>query len=511
MGLGILTLLNAGACADEMGGDGWVPPRAMTDNGGEPASGGMLGGSEGGGGGEGPMTAGKSGGGKGGKGGSGGKAGTGGTTGEGGEGIAGMPDPGGSVCGNGVTEPPLEDCDDGNTVGSDACPANCRLACETCEKTYCKAVRSAEAGKHGWALEAQQTPADLYTNCMNMPGLALGGPAQGVERSELCRNVVDCVRREQCEQFVPDDLNESQTQTTFAFLRCYCDLDVTASDYVSQCTGPGYVPGKCARELQEASELETKAVFGIHFGANGHAFGASNVLLLQCDKKLCLEECYPEHSSGPVAEIGTDIVWQTNAAGESPLGNLIVDAHRAATGTDFGLMFFALGETGFLGDFGSGGLWYDATPGRAADANGRVLESELGHVIFGMNPRPPRVHQYAGNKLVTTQVTGLVLYNILSAFFDQVHVSGLAYTWDASLVANRVTEIRKNGTPIDSASTYALTTNNVAAATIVEAGILEPAAFTETDKNPLEETKKYLKSLPQPVMPPPLDRVIRLN
>jgi hypothetical protein len=333
---------------------------------------------------------------------------------------------------------------------------------------------------------------------------------------------VDCIRRENCAQFVPPDFDAVgatySTAPNYAFMGCYCDLDVTDPNYFNRCANPAeYVAGKCAREIQEAAERDPQegaaAVFSGLTGA-GKPFGVANLLLQGCDKILCTEECYPEASEGAVATIDDDILYLPNAAGESSLGNLIADAYRAATGTAFALVNIAV-----MGSpYAPYGLIFKSAPGRPADEDGRVLESEVRHMLFGMDALSSATNVSGGGNLVTLQVTGQQIYDLLSTApllgtvplkIYGFEVSGLTYSWDGSApVASRVTEVLKDGAPIDKAATYAVTVNDYTAAILPES---YKTGMTTTDKVPSKSVVDYLKAQPQPVVPPELDRVTRVN
>jgi cysteine-rich repeat protein len=513
-----LSLLAASGCSDEVGGDGYEPPR--------PTSGGALpaaGGAEGGAAGDRGTMGGKSG--SGGTSGMGGKGGKGGTGGKGGsvinEGGAAGQTPG-STCGNSHLEDG-EECDDGNTKSGDGCTADCKSGCEVCEKTYCKNVRAQEAGKFNWIAEfSPRSPNDIPTACYDMDGSAQHGPAQGVPRADLCQAMVDCVRREKCAQIVADDYfsptaNKYISSRYYVFMRCFCDRDVTDKTYVTDCSNPApnppsadptqdpphFIAGKCAREIQDASEVDNpgEAFKGLFTG--GMPFGAANLLLQACDTKLCTEECLPAATAGAIAQISGDILQLKSAAGESPLGNLIADSQRAATATDFALV----NEATYKSDYGPLGLFFDAAPGRPADADGRVLESEVRHVLFGMDPVGSAYNEESGGKLVTLSVTGQKLYDLLNTLLGAVQVSGLNYTWDASQPSgSKIVSITMGAAAIDKAATYSVTVNDFFAKSIVGG-----TNIVTTEKNPERELVAYLKAQVQPVAPPPLDRVTRLN
>ncbi len=105
-----------------------------------------------------------------------------------------------------------------------------------------------------------------------------------------------------------------------------------------------------------------------------------------------------------IADAATDISRAQNAAGESPLGNLIADAQRAAMETDFAFM-------------NPGGI-------RADLFAGPVTYGEL----FTVQP--------FGNSLVTMELSGQQIYDLLNQqwvnqpFPRMLQLSGLTYTWD---------------------------------------------------------------------------------
>ena len=512
-GLLLVALFAAGGCSDEVGGDGFVPDRpsagkgGLAANAGAPGEGGVS--AEGGAGGEPIVSGGKAGSSShAGSAGRGGHAGTSTTT-EGGMGG----ETGGPVCGNHVTEPP-EQRDDGNTKSGDGCTADCKADCEVCEKTYCKAVRAHDAGEYNWLVdESLGDKADLFTDCYEMPGNTTSGTASDVPKAELCQAMVDCIRKEKCAQFVPDDLGVGDALTyskgsTYTFAHCYCSYDVasTSPAYLSVCTNadsydeskePNYI-GKCKREIQDASERDDVAIFGGLNTVQTKALGGANSLLQWCDKRLCTEECMPEISVGVVANITADILQTKNPAGESALGDLIADAQRAATGTDFAFV----NDTTFISDYAPLGLIFSAAPGRAADAAGRILESEIRNVVFGIHPT--QINTLGGSRLVTMNLTGQQVYDLLGAHQAEIQVSGLTYTWDASTL--QVTDVKKAGTSIDKVASYSVTVNNVLAGTVVGG-----AAIVTTERSPEQELVNYLKVQPQPISPPTLNRITRAD
>lgn len=500
----LLSLVAFSGCTDEVGGDGWVPPSpttmggsAGTHSGGEGGDDAPMTGGTGGNGGK----AGSSSGGKGGRGGSGGRAGS-GTTDAG----AGGDAPSGPVCGNGTQEEG-EECDDGNTKSGDGCTSNCRSGCEVCEKTHCKEVFEQHV----------PTVANFYGDCFEMPGNATEGKAAGTPRKELCGAVVDCVRKQKCAQFVADDAIEGRA-IQYQFISCFCDRDITEPSYLNKCQvaplGPDpkvedntFIPGECERQFMEASERDSlgEAFNGIAT-AKLKPLGAANLLLLECDRKLCFEECFPEESAGAVAQITDDISATRSDAGESALGALIADAHRASLSTDFAFLDASSIEPEYFAH-PEGGWTFEATEGRSADADGRVLESEVTAALFGVEVRNNSTNLAGGKELVSVELTGQEIYDFLESRLGVVDVSGLTYTWDAAIVppAARITEVRAGNTVLDRAVNYSvamsdkLLTQVTVAKNVVKSG-----------KNPASELLAYLKAQNQPIAPP-APRVTRLN
>ncbi|MGC4091179.1 MAG: bifunctional metallophosphatase/5'-nucleotidase [Polyangiaceae bacterium] len=195
-----------------------------------------------------------------------------------------------------------------------------------------------------------------------------------------------------------------------------------------------------------------------------------------------------------IATFTADITRTQNAAGESSLGNLIADAQRASQGTDFAFM----NPGGIRAD-----LAYAKAPSIAADADGLALWGEL----FTIQP--------FGNSLVRLSMTGQQIYDLLNQQFAVsrfLQISGLTYTWDASLpAASRVVEVLKDGVPIDVTATYSVTANN-----FIAAGGDGFTVFLQGSGNvggavDLDAFIAYVSSLTQPFAPPALGRITRLN
>lgn len=192
----------------------------------------------------------------------------------------------------------------------------------------------------------------------------------------------------------------------------------------------------------------------------------------------------------PIAVIAADMTRSQTSAGESVLGNFIADAQRAATGTAFAFM----NPAGIRADF-----TYAATATIPADSDGQLLWGEL----FTVQP--------FGNSLVTMNLTGQQIYDLLNQQFAvnrMLQISGLTYTWDATLPASsRVVEVRQGGTLIDLATTYSVTVNNFLAAggdgfTVLLGGTNQRGGALD-----LDALVAYLEAAPQSVTAPSLGQI----
>ncbi len=162
-----------------------------------------------------------------------------------------------------------------------------------------------------------------------------------------------------------------------------------------------------------------------------------------------------------------------SAAGESAMGNLIADAQRAATGTEFAFM-------------NPGGIRADL------DA-GQVTWGEL----FTIQP--------FGNSLVTMTLTGDQIYRVLEQqwkgqpFPRVMKTSGFEYTWDpAAPLGARVVEVRKNGVAIDRSATYSVTCNNFMAAGGDNFTVFKEGKNQVGGPIDLDALVTYVQSLAQP-------------
>ena len=155
-----------------------------------------------------------------------------------------------------------------------------------------------------------------------------------------------------------------------------------------------------------------------------------------------------------VGTVTADITRQQNEAGESALGDVIADAHLAATsGIDDGGAVVAF--------MNQGGIREDIRYAASGDEAGGVLT--FGEA-FGVNP--------FGNSLVTMSLTGAQIDDLLEVQFADLEAgtrrvlqvsAGFSYTWDASRpVGSRVdaASITIDGVAINLDRTYRVTVNS---------------------------------------------------
>jgi cysteine-rich repeat protein len=417
---------------------------------------------------------------------------------------------GGAVCGNKIVEPP-EECDDGNTISGDGCSAQCKSHCETCEDKVCS------LGDYDY----NAASGSAYDDCYNAKGNITAGPASGAPRADVCRALVDCVRQQKCGQ-------QLEVGENIQFLRCWCDVDFSRSAKVPPiplCQNSAtFVAGKCASQFQDASEGDGPSAILNQLTRRTAALGAAVALLETCDQRVCVEECLPEYFGDTiVATITQDLTAIPNPAGESQLGDLIADAQRTAAGADAAIVLSAA----LCPDPGPcQTLTFAATADRGTDADGRVLWSEAVAIQDGygdgqLEGAPGSNNNSTGGTLLKATFTGQQLYDALTRGLIGTHplyVSGITYTWDASQpAASGIVEVRKDGVPIDRAATYTVAISNVLGGQPAEASPPVPELTTGSNYvvvpnvSPVILFGQYLSTLPQPILPPTLNRITRMN
>jgi 5'-nucleotidase len=157
-------------------------------------------------------------------------------------------------------------------------------------------------------------------------------------------------------------------------------------------------------------------------------------------------------SNRVVGKITADIGRNASAAGETPLGDVIADAQLAYTKASTGAQIALMNPGGIRSD-----LSFAFSPG--GEAPGDVTYGEC----FSVQP--------FNNLVVTQTITGAVLKDVLeqqftgylgqtSTKFLQVS-AGFSYSYDTTKpLGSRVSNLTLNGTPIDLAASYQVTTND---------------------------------------------------
>jgi len=190
-----------------------------------------------------------------------------------------------------------------------------------------------------------------------------------------------------------------------------------------------------------------------------------------------------------IGSVAMDITRSQNEAGESALGDLVADAQRAAMRTDFAFM-------------NAGGLRADLrpiSPHSPPLQKGTVTYGDL----FAIQP--------FGNRLISMELTGQEVYELLEQQFPphqrlarMLQISGLDYTWDASLQAagHRVAEVRTDGRPIDRSKRYTVTVNSFLAGGGEKFTVLMNGTDQREGAIDLDVLIAYLASSERPVSAP---------
>ncbi|WP_250028528.1 bifunctional metallophosphatase/5'-nucleotidase [Paractinoplanes maris] len=152
-----------------------------------------------------------------------------------------------------------------------------------------------------------------------------------------------------------------------------------------------------------------------------------------------------------VGRITADITRTATPAGESPLGDVIADAQLART-TGAGAQIALMNPGGIRADF-------DAEASAGGEATGEVTYGEA----FTVQP--------FNNLVVTQAFTGAQLKEALEQQFAGYNgqtttkilqvSAGFTYTWSASApLGSKISALALNGTPVDPAASYQVTTND---------------------------------------------------
>jgi 5'-nucleotidase len=187
-----------------------------------------------------------------------------------------------------------------------------------------------------------------------------------------------------------------------------------------------------------------------------------------------------------VGVASTALLRSENAAGESPLGNLIADAQRVVSGAQFSFM-------------NPGGIRADLDAGEVTWGD-----------LFTIQP--------FANDLVSLDLTGAQIDTLLEQQWQGqptriLKISGLTYTWDAARpVGDRVVQILDaSGTPLNPSATYRVTVNSFIAAGGDNFLVLPQGTNRVIGKVDLDALVEYVESLTQPFTIGIEGRITRLN
>jgi 2',3'-cyclic-nucleotide 2'-phosphodiesterase (5'-nucleotidase family) len=203
----------------------------------------------------------------------------------------------------------------------------------------------------------------------------------------------------------------------------------------------------------------------------------ADVTAIVANAKRYLDRVAPQINR-PVATIAATM---RNSGSQHALGNLIADAMRVVGGGDLAIM-------------NSGGVRQSLPAGVATYGT-----------LFEVQP--------FGNKLVRVRVTGQNLWNYFAAAIERAapnfHVSGARLVYHAGATPG-LDSLSVQGRPIEPATIYTVVLNDFSANGGDRLGF-GPMAISTTPANiaDLDAFIAYLSSLPQPVQPPAVDRIIR--
>jgi 5'-nucleotidase len=200
----------------------------------------------------------------------------------------------------------------------------------------------------------------------------------------------------------------------------------------------------------------------------------------------------------PVGAITADLLRAQNAAGESPLGDVLADGQLAAT-TANNAVIAITNPGGIRAD-----VLFPSSP--AGEGNGVVTYGEA----FTVQP--------FSNFMQTITLTGANLKNVLEQQWQPNNIvrilqisSSLHYTWSASApTGSKISNITVNGVPVDPNASYRVSVNNFLAAG--GDGFAELTKGTSLVGGPvdLDAFTAYLTAHPN-LAPPATDRITKVG
>lgn len=179
------------------------------------------------------------------------------------------------------------------------------------------------------------------------------------------------------------------------------------------------------------------------------------------------------------------LVDQETPAGESPLGNLVADAQRAATNAQIAFM----NQGGVRADIDAGEITW-----------GELLS----------------VHPF-GNVLIAMDLTGAQIASALEQQWQsepprRLFVSGLSYVWDPRRTpGSRVVSVRVGADALAPAARYRVVVNSFLAEGGGDFTMFRAGKRQRRGPLDLDALERYIASQPAPLSPPPLGRVQMLS
>ncbi len=183
-----------------------------------------------------------------------------------------------------------------------------------------------------------------------------------------------------------------------------------------------------------------------------------------------------------LGQVTEPLTRKQDNSGESTLGSLTADAHRAAMGTDFAFM----NPGGIRADIDAGDLTWGE--------------------VYTTSP--------FGNSLVSMELTGEQIKEILEQQWNgsyprMLQISGLQYTWNQNApIGERIVEITDaEGNSLDPAQIYTVTANNYLATGGDGFTVFKEGKNLVNGPVDYEAMVAYIKSFKEPIQAPALDRI----
>ncbi|MEP6652023.1 MAG: hypothetical protein ABJA82_01610 [Myxococcales bacterium] len=234
--------------------------------------------------------------------------------------------------------------------------------CEECEQASC-APGGAQSAYFAAIFAACHNPKDAS----GQPAKAMGGPAAGMLKKNLCEAVLSCVRQnpDKCVTFV------SSTPGSEDISGCYCGKGV---DQDTECAS-GKASGPCKTQIENATEISSQQSGPSDVGQrlvdwSGYAIGAAAVITGECDIAYCRASCLglPGPNSLFQASGGTGGTPSSGSGGRSAGTGGVTGSGGSGSGSGSGGTTGTAGMGGAAARGGAGGTTGAATGGAAGGA-----------------------------------------------------------------------------------------------------------------------------------------------